>query len=157
MGDVNFSLIRTVEGKTINLGHDTQLPRPYSRLSLLQGTKGIYQGYPDRVHLEGRSPPHEWEELEAYRDEYDHPLWKELGTKAEGKGHGGMDYMELYRLIKSLRTGTPTDWNVYDAASWSVIFELTVRSVANKSRPVDFPDFTRGRWKTTPPLGIVTS
>jgi len=157
LGDVNFSLIRTVEGKTITLGHDTQLPRPYSRMSMLQGTKGIYQGYPDRIHLEGRSPSHEWEDLETYLEEYNHPLWKELEELAEGKGHGGMDYMELYRLVKSLRTGTPTDWNVYDAASWSVIFELTERSVANKSRPVDFPDFTRGKWKTNPPLGIVTA
>ena len=111
----------------------------------------------DRVHLEGRTPPDEWQDLQAYQDEYDHPLWKELGDQAEGKGHGGMDYMELYRLTKALREGIPTDWNVYDAASWSVLFELTERSVANKSRPVDFPDFTRGGWKTGTPLGIVTA
>ncbi len=155
LGDVNFSLIRTVGGKTITLGHDTQLPRPYSRMSMIQGTKGIYQGYPDRIYIEGRSPGHEWEALEDYRSEYDHPLWKELGERAEGKGHGGKDFMELYRLIQALRTGTPTDWNVYDAASWSVVFELSECSVANKSRPVDFPDFTRGNWKTNLPLGII--
>ena len=66
-----------------------------------------------------------------------------------------MDFMELYRLIQALRTGTPTDWNVYDAASWSVVFELSERSVANRSRPVDFPDFTRGKWKTNQPLEMV--
>jgi hypothetical protein len=45
--------------------------------------------------------------------------------------------------------------DVYDAATWSCITELSERSVANTSRPMDFPDFTHGRWKTTPPLGII--
>ena len=155
LGDVNFSLIRTVGGKTITLGHDTQLPRPYSRMSMVQGTQAVYQGYPDRIYIEGRSPRDEWEALENYRSQYDHPLWKQLEERAKGTGHDGMDFMELYRLIQALRTGTPTDWNVYDAASWSVVFELSERSVANKSRPVDFPDFTRGKWKTNLPLEIV--
>ena len=66
-----------------------------------------------------------------------------------------MDYIEDYRLIKCLREGLPMDMDVYDAAAWSVVSELSERSVANKSRPIDFPDFTRGRWKTTKPLGIV--
>ena len=157
LGDVNCCMIRTVGGKTITLGHDTQLPRPYSRMSMVQGTEAIYQGYPDRIHIEGRSPKEQWESLEDYLSEYDHPLWQELDERAEGKGHGGMDYMELHRLIQALRKGSPTDWNVYDAASWSVVFELSERSVANRSRPVDFPDFTRGKWKTNVPLGIISA
>ena len=56
LGDVNVSLIRTVNGRTIVVGHDTNLPRPYSRVNLVQGTRGIFQGYPDRVYIEGRSP-----------------------------------------------------------------------------------------------------
>jgi hypothetical protein len=32
---------------------------------------------------------------------------------------------------------------------------LSVQSVAKKAAAVDFPDFTRGRWKTNPPLDIV--
>ncbi len=66
-----------------------------------------------------------------------------------------MDFLESYRLIQCLRQGLPTDMNVYDAASWSVIVGLTERSVANRSKPVDIPDFTRGRWRTTKPLAIV--
>ena len=27
--------------------------------------------------------------------------------------------------------------------------------VADRSHPVDFPDFTRGKWKTTPPIKIM--
>jgi hypothetical protein len=45
--------------------------------------------------------------------------------------------------------------NVYDAAAWSVISELSEISVANRSKPVDIPDFTRGQWKKYPPLEII--
>ena len=155
LGDVNFSLIQTANGCTISVGHDTQLPRPYSRINMVQGTKGIFEGYPDRIHIEGPGGGHDWESLDEYWAQYEHPLWKELNKKAKGKGHGGMDYMELYRLIQALRTGSPPDMDVYDAASWSVVSELSERSVANRSRPVDFPDFTRGKWKTNRPLEIV--
>jgi len=66
-----------------------------------------------------------------------------------------MDFIEDYRLIKCLREGQPTDMNVYDAAALSAVVQLTVQSVGKKSAPVDFPDFTRGRWQHTPPLAIV--
>ena len=67
-----------------------------------------------------------------------------------------MDFIEDYRLIKCLREGTPTDMNVYDAAALSAVVQLSVQSVGAPDRPpFDFPDFTRGRWKTTPPLPIV--
>jgi len=157
LGDVNSSLIKTKLGKTIILIHDTNLPRPYSRIHLLQGTKGILQKWPDRIYIEGRSPEDDWEDIEKYAAEFEHPLWKKLAQKGEGRGHGGMDFIEDYRLIECLRTGQPTDMNVYDAAAWSVVSALTEKSVAEGSKPVSFPDFTRGRWKTTPPLGIIES
>ncbi|MCK4824922.1 Gfo/Idh/MocA family oxidoreductase [bacterium] len=155
LGDINVSLIRTVKGRTITLYHDCSSPRPYSRINLVQGTKGIHQGYPDKIHIEGRSPGHGWEPMKNYYEEFDHPLWKTLVTQAKGAGHGGMDFIEDYRLIQCLRTGTYPDMDVYDAAAWSVVIELSEQSVAKKSRPVDFPDFTRGAWKTWTPLGIV--
>jgi hypothetical protein len=155
LGDVNVSLIRTARGRTILVNHDTNLPRPYSRIHLVQGTRGLFQGYPDRVYIEGRSPEHRWEPAEKYFAEYDHPLWSDLNKRAEGAGHGGMDYIEDYRLIKCLREGLPTDMNVYDAAALSAVVELSERSNAKRSGAVDFPDFTRGRWKSTQPLGIV--
>ncbi|HOP61229.1 MAG TPA: Gfo/Idh/MocA family oxidoreductase [Candidatus Saccharicenans sp.] len=157
LGDVNSSLIKTKLGKTIILIHDTNLPRPYSRIHLLQGTKGILQKWPDRIYVEGRSPEDDWEDIEKYAAEFEHPLWKKLAQKGEGRGHGGMDFIEDYRLIECLRTGQPTDMNVYDAAAWSVVSALTEKSVAEGSKPLSFPDFTRGRWKTTPPLGIIDS
>jgi predicted dehydrogenase len=156
LGDVNMSLIQTAKGRTIYLVHDTNLPRPYSRIHLVQGTRGIFRKWPvARVYIEGRSPGHGWEELDKYYEEFEHPLWKSEEVKKVSCGHGGMDFLEDYRLIKCLREGRPTDMDVYDAAAWSAICEATERSVANRSRSVDIPDFTRGRWKTKPPLGIV--
>ncbi len=152
---MNVSLIRTVTGRTIFLSHDTNLPRPYSRINLVQGTKGIFQGYPDRVYVEGRSAENQWDAAETYYDEYEHPLWQEIGGRSRGAAHGGMDFLEDYRLITCLREGLPTDMNVYDAATLSAVSELSEQSVADGSRPQAFPDFTRGQWRTSPPLGIV--
>lgn len=154
LGDVNTSIIKTVQGKTITIIHDTNLPRPYSRINLIQGTHGIVMGYPDAlVYVEGKSKADVWDKADDWYKEYENPLWKSIGGK--GAGHGGMDFIEDYRLIKCLREGIPVDIDVYDAAAWSVVSELSEISVANKSKPVDFPDFTRGAWKTRKPLGIV--
>ncbi|MGQ0735537.1 MAG: Gfo/Idh/MocA family protein [Acidobacteriota bacterium] len=155
LGDVNTSLIKTSRGRTVMVQHCTNLPRPYSRIHLVQGTKGLFQGYPHRLYIEGRGTPHRWVDAAEARKEFDHPLWSDLQARAAGAGHGGMDYIEDYRLIACLRAGQPTDMNVYDAAALSAVVELSVKSTANKSQPVEFPDFTRGRWRTMPPLGIV--
>ncbi|HIF57824.1 MAG: Gfo/Idh/MocA family oxidoreductase [bacterium] len=155
LGDVNTTMIKTVRGRTIYLSHDTNLPRPYSRIHMVQGTKGLFQGYPHRVHIEGLSPGHEWQDWMDLRDKYDHPLWKDLEEQSEGAGHGGMDFIEDYRLVKCLREGKPTDMNVYDAAAMSAITPLSEWSVANRSRPIDVPDFTRGRWAQWPKLEIL--
>ncbi|TWT43935.1 Glycosyl hydrolase family protein [Phycisphaerae bacterium RAS1] len=157
LGDVNLTLIRTALEKTLYVVHDTNLPRPYSRILMVQGTRGLAQGWPGpaRVHIEGRSPAHQWENLDKYAAEFEHPLWKKKETAEAKAGHGGMDYLESARIVKCLMEGLPMDMDVYDAAMMSAICELTEKSVANRSRPVDVPDFTRGRWKTRSPLGIV--
>jgi hypothetical protein len=155
LGDVNTSLIKTARGKTIMVQHCTNLPRPYSRIHLVQGSRGLFQGYPNRLYIEGRGRSHQWQDAQQALGEFEHPLWKEIAEQAQGAGHGGMDFIEDYRLIKCLREGSPTDMNVYDAAALSAIVELSVQSNARKARAVDVPDFTRGRWRSTPPLGIV--
>jgi hypothetical protein len=43
---------------------------------------------------------------------------------------------------------------MYDSAAWSAIAPLSERSVASRSAPVDFPDFTRGKWEKTRPVEI---
>ncbi len=155
LGDVNVSLIQTVNGKVITLYHDTSSPRPYSRIHIVQGTKGIFEKYPDRVYIEGRSPADEWETLESYYIEHDHPVWKGLEERSKGAGHGGTDFIEDYRLVEALRAGQPVDMDVYDAAAWSVVTPLSEESVSKRGRPVDFPDFTRGRWKEPRTLHVM--
>lgn len=156
LGDVVNTLIRTVSGQTILITHDTNSPRPYSRKILLQGTKGVVRKYPEpKVHIAGRSGEHAWEEWQAYAREFDHPIWKALEEASAGAGHGGMDFIEDYRLVQCLRNGDPMDMDVYDGAAWSAITELSERSIANRSTSIDFPDFTRGAWRTRPPLPII--
>jgi hypothetical protein len=156
LGDVNTTLIKTKLGRTIKVVHDCNLPRPYSRINLIQGTRGITRKYPKAlVHIEGMTDGHEWEPLDKYLEKFDHPLWVANEKDALGAGHGGMDYIEDFRLIECLRKGQPTDQNVYDAAAWSVIGPLSEISAANRAETVDCPDFTRGRWKEWEPLGII--
>jgi predicted dehydrogenase len=155
LGDVVNTLIRTAGGETIQVVHDTNSPRPYSRKILLQGTKGVVRKYPEqKIHIEGKSPAHRWEDLAAYRAEWEHPVWRTLEERARGAGHGGMDYIEDYRLVQCLLGGKPMDMDVYDGAAWSAITGLSEASIAGR-RVVDVPDFTRGAYVTRPPLGIV--
>jgi len=158
LGDVVTTIIQTTAGQTIVVKHDTNSPRPYSRDILLQGTKGIVRKYPEeKIYIAGSTRGHSWEALSNYRTQFEHPLWKTLADKAKGAGHGDMDYIEDYRLIQCLRTGTETDMDVYDAASWSAVSALSEQSIAAKSQPVDFPDFTRGQWKNRPPLAVIST
>jgi hypothetical protein len=157
LGDMNTTLIHSVNGKTVMVQHDTTSPRPYNRLNLISGTLGTFGDYPARIAMEPHA--HNWsdEQLKESREKYMHPLWKQVGELAKRVGgHGGMDYIMDYSLIFCLRKGLPLDQDVYDAATWSAISELSEISVANRIKSVDFPDFTRGKWKTMEPLGIVT-
>ncbi len=152
LGDMNTTLVKTALGRTIMVQHDTTTPRPYSRINLISGTKGLFAGYPDRITF-----GHEWADLKPWKEKYMHPLWRKVGEFAAGTGgHGGMDFVMAYRLVDCLHRGLPMDMDVYDAAAWSCLFELTCQSVAEGSAPVVIPDFTKGRWKTTLPLGIVS-
>jgi len=155
LGDVNTSLIQTNNGITITLYYDPQTPRPVDFIYRIQGTKGIYSGTLNKIYLEGISPrEHTWEEIDKYMEKYDHPLWKEYGSIAESTGHGGSDYFCFRAFVQAIRNRTQVPIDVYDAATWSIITKLTEESVTNKSRPVDFPDFTRGQWQTRRPQTI---
>jgi hypothetical protein len=147
-GDMNVSLIRTARGRTIVLQHDVVSPRPYDRINLVSGTKGAFRDYPPRVFFDGQPDKHDWQPIEPLLAQYDHPLWRETGAIAEKRGgHGGMDFVMLYRLVQCLQRGLVPDMDVYDAASWSVAGPLADASVAGGNTPVSFPDFTRGRWR----------
>ena len=159
MGDMNTMLIRTKRGRSMMIQHDISTPRPYSRINTITGTKGIFADYPYRVGWEDKpgAGVHEffqWEKAEEVRQQYGHPLWKQSGALAKKMGgHGGMDFLMILRLAYCLQNGLPLDQNVYDLASWCCLCELSEKSVRNKSAPMDIPDFTRGAWETTPPIG----
>jgi predicted dehydrogenase len=158
LGDVVTTLIQTASGQTITVTHDTSSPRPYSRAIMVQGTRGLAYKYPEpMIHIEGQSESEAWEPLANYEDTYEHPLWKQTkDTLKDVGGHGNMDYLVDYRLIHCLRTGMEPDIDVYDAAAWSAVSALSEYSIRNGSMPVEFPDFTRGKWKEREPLGIFT-
>ena len=152
-GDLNSSLIRTVKGRLITLEHNTSSPQPYDRINLIAGTKGIFRDYPPRIYLDG-SGKEEFGSLDPYKEKFEHPFWKETGELARKLGgHDGMDFVMAWRLVQAVREGRAPDIDVYDAAAWSAPGPLSEQSVAAGSAPVKFPDFTRGRWQTTPPIG----
>jgi len=157
-GNMNSSLIRTENGKTILLQYDITSPRPYSRLQLVSGTKGMSQKYPEppRIALGDRwvSEDHMKELWEKYTPE----IVRRVGDLAKRiGGHGGMDFMMDWRLIDCLRNGLPLEQDVYDAAAWSAIVPLSEWSVANGSLPITVPDFTCGAYKTNAPLDLSLS
>jgi hypothetical protein len=146
-GDVNTSLIKTARGRTILLQHNVVNPRPYDRINLVAGTKGIFRGYPARIFFDGGKREHKWESLGDWKKRYEDPLWTKLKKAARRSGHGGMDYVMSWRLVDCMRRGLAPDIDVYDAAAWSAPGPLSETSVAAGSAPVEFPDFTRGRWR----------
>ena len=159
LGDMNTTVVRTVNGKTIMIQHDTTSPRPYSRIHLISGTKGMAAKWPEeQIALEPNA--HEFlkkEEFDALMKKWEHPLSSQMGEKARKVGgHGGMDFIMDYRLIYCLRNGLPLDQDVYDAAAWCSIVPLSEQSVLNRGNSMDVPDFTRGEWEKAKPWPIVT-
>ena len=137
------------------LQHDVTTPRPYSRLNLIAGTKGVFRSYPRlEISLEGAAQRdairHSFDakQTERIRLEHMHPVCRKFGDMAKKMGgHGGIDFLMDLRWATSLAQGLPLDMDVYDLASWCAVCELSERSARDRSRPVDFPDFTRGAWR----------
>jgi predicted dehydrogenase len=148
LGDVVTSTITTAREETIIVTHDTNSPRPYSLGFRIQGTAGIteFDQHTRRIYIENLSPPHQWEEMDAYLEKYDHPLWKRYGEFAEGSGHGGMDFFVDHAFVEIVKRKLEAPLDAYDAAAWSAITPLSERSIDHDGEPQDFPDFTRGRW-----------
>ncbi len=146
-GDMSTSIIKTAKGLTIMVQHDTSTPRPYDRLNMIQGTKGVFRDYPPRIMIDGQPEAHRYTSIEKYKEKYTHWLWQKLGTVARNAGHGGMDYLMSWRLVQCFREGLPYDMDVYDGAAWSAPFPLSAESIAKNGSSVKIPDFTRGKWQ----------
>jgi hypothetical protein len=157
-GDIVTTQIQTENGETIVLTLDTSSPRPYNLGFRVQGTNGLWQeqgsGEPETglIYFEGRSPKHTWENTKSYMTEFDHPLWKKMGTEAEGSGHGGMDYFVDNTFIESVKRGTEFPLDVYDLATWYSIYPLSEQSITAGGTLQEIPDFTRGKWANRKPI-----
>lgn len=164
-GQNTMTMIRTEKGKTIHIQHDVSSPRPYTRMYMVNGTRGFANKYPvegyalesEALETDGEGiPDHEnlnahsyvpKEVKQALMEKYKHRIHRELEEQAkEVGGHGGMDFIMDYRLVYCLRNGLPLDMDVYDLAEWCCLAELSRISINNNNAPVAIPDFTRGNW-----------
>ncbi|QZT35759.1 Gfo/Idh/MocA family oxidoreductase [Halosquirtibacter xylanolyticus] len=156
-GNMDIQLIRTIKGRTIMIQHDVSSPRPYSRIHMLSGTKCFAQKWP-KQHLAFGHHILDKEEFKDIEEKYTPEIIRRVGAMAKKVGgHGGMDFVMDWRLIDCLRNGLPVDMDVYDAAAWSCLTPLSEWSIANRSAPIDIPDFTRGGWKTNKPVDLSLS
>ena len=132
------------------LQHDFSSLRPCTKVHLISGSRGIARKYPAPARIaighRGWIPDEEFSELQ---EKYTPEITRKAGEMArQVGGHGGMDTLMDWRLVDCLRYGLPLDMTFYDAALWSSIIPLNEWSVANRSMPVDVPDFTGGSWQT---------
>ena len=158
LGDIVSTLIKTNNGETIMLSHDTNSPRPYSLNFRVQGTNGLWMDDQKSIYVEKKSKYDEWEPTgdfkdgESYFGKYDHPLWKKYANDAAGAGHGGMDWFVLNSFLECVKRGAPYPLDVYDMATWYAITPLSEQSVAESGSVQFIPDFTRGRWMNRTPI-----
>ena len=151
-GDVVTTSIRCAGGQTIVLTLDTTLPRYYSRGFHIQGTLGMYEGENCSVFLDGVHNAYDfdwkkqWNNIEQYRERYEHPIWKKSLSSGVTGGHGGMDGLVMGSFVRHALSGGPMPIDVYDMASWMSITALSETSIACGGAPVEIPDFTGGRW-----------
>lgn len=154
LNDVNVTLLKTKKGISVTIIYDAILPRPGEFVHRVQGTKGLSSGTMNAFYIQDRSPRGKWEKAELFYEEYDHPNWKKYGELAAGATHGGGDYIMFVDFFNAVRNRSQVTVDPYDAVTWSVLVDLTEVSTMNKSRAIDFPDFTRGKWATRKPLPI---
>lgn len=154
-GDVITTTIETTNGETIIVTHDCNLPRPYSLGFRVQGSNGLWEDDGNRMYIEGKSKPHEWDSADDWLKKYDHPLWKKYGESASEAGHGGMDFFVLNAFVEAAKLNIAPPMDAYDAAAWSAITPLSELSIENNGEPQDFPDFTRGNWVKRKPYNWI--
>ncbi len=161
-GDHTTTLMRTANGKVVEIQHNVMTPQPYNRLFKLTGTKGYATKYPTEEFalsgdaLKGTDAPQmdnlnahgfmNAEQKAALVQKYYHPILTKYGELGRQMGHGGMDYIMDARLVYCLQNGLPLDMDVYDLAEWCCLAELGTISMDNNCAAVTFPDFTRGHW-----------
>ncbi|MCK0146604.1 Gfo/Idh/MocA family oxidoreductase [Arenibacter sp. F26102] len=147
-GDIITSTIETSNGETIIVTHNVNNPHPYSLGFKVQGAQGLtdFDYHTQRIHIEGTTEGHGWENMDTWLEKYDHPLWKKFGDSATEAGHGGIDFFVMNAFVESAKENIAPPMDAYDAAAWSAVTPLSELSIENNGEPQDFPDFTRGNW-----------
>ena len=107
LGDVNTSLIKTALGRTIVVQHCTNLPRPYSRIHTVQGTQGHVPGLSQSPLHRGTRQAAPVARVRGDPEGIRSPAVAAIEAQSAGAGHGGMDFIEDYRLIQCLARRTP--------------------------------------------------
>jgi predicted dehydrogenase len=156
-GDIITSTIETSNGETIIVTHNVNTPHPYSLGFKVQGVQGLtdFDYHTQRIHIEGTTKGHGWENMDAWFEKYDHPLWKKYGDIATEAGHGGIDFFVMNAFVESAKENIAPPMDVYDAAAWSAVTPLSELSIENNGAPQDFPDFTRGMWVKRKPYNWI--
>ncbi|MCL7762649.1 Gfo/Idh/MocA family oxidoreductase [Polaribacter sp. Z014] len=155
LGDIITSTIETTNGESIIVTHDTNSPRPYSLGFRVQGANGLWEVDGNRIHIDGKTEPHKWDDADNWLKKYDHPLWQKYGELANGAGHGGMDFFVIHAFVESAKLKVAPPMDAYDAAAWSAVTPLSEASIENNGEPQDFPDFTRGNWVKRKPYNWI--
>ena len=153
-GNMTTSIMRTKKGQTIKLSHDTSSPNIHSSWHRIVGSKGTRFQSPRQISNGDES----WlsdEDAAIIEKKYEPAIVTKIGELAKkAGGHGGIDFIQNWFFIDTLRNGLPLDQDVYDAALWSAVAPLSEWSIANHSFPINVPDFTRGSWITNKPFDI---
>lgn len=153
-GDVVTTMIKCARGETIVLTLDTTLPRAYSRGFRVQGTKGMFMEDNMSLFIDGEHNEYDfkwkeqWNNIEAYREKYEHPVWKKFMQDGVKGGHGGMDWLVLRAFFDCVEKNEEMPIDVYDIAAWMAISALSEQSIAMGGQVVAIPDFTNGKWIT---------
>ena len=154
-------MIECENGETIFLKLDTTLPRLYERGLTVSGTKGFYCQTTESVVLDDGRYNHETDEYKKAffnQDDYKEYLpdeWREISEEQMKAGHGGIDFIMLNRFFHCVENKLPMPVDVYDACSWMAVTALSAKSIAGGNIPVEFPDFTRGRYKTRKTVDVL--
>jgi len=150
--DTTVTMIQTAKERMIVLKYETTAPKPASAWDTLDGTQACYMGSAvgEFMHLASEGEASGWKPLAQFREKYEHPFWKLSAAEAQKTGHGGGDYFVMREFFDAIREDREPAVDVYDAATWTSVLPLSGKSITGGNQPVEFPDFTRGKWKSRP-------
>lgn len=157
-GDIVQTLISCENGELISMRLDTTLPTYYSREITVRGTRGQFRQDGNIVTVDGdvyKNFDAAVNSGDRFTEAYLPQVWKTISPEAQKAGHGGMDHLMLVSFVDALLKGREMPVDVYDAATWMSIGYLSRQSIAQGGSSVEIPDFTRGAYKTRPPLDVV--